>query len=395
MSWTSLADVRAQVQWLWDKGLMPSSLIDGAALFPRRLTLKAPASPELAERFEDVRTWIAELRQIRHCRVVMREVRHRIIGSNSVPDEVWVDSLDDALALIGKRQCARTLGELAEVTRQRQPALLLWLARHALQALELAQDWPRLLDVTSWMQTHPRPGIYLRQVDLSGVHSKFIEAHRGVLSELLDLVLPPAAIDTQATGVGQFCRRYGFRDKPLRIRFRVLDPSLVLLSAGADQDITLNAEAFDQLEPGITQVFITENETNFLAFPNVRGGMILFGAGYGFEVLANAAWLNRCAVYYWGDIDTHGFAILDQLRACLPQVQSLLMTRATLMDHQPLWGAESKPADRDLHRLTPDERALFDDLRDNRIGKQVRLEQERIGFSYLTDALKLLGVIGP
>jgi hypothetical protein len=30
----------------------------------------------------------------------------------------------------------------------------------------------------------------------------------------------------------------------------------------------------------------------------------------------------------------------------------------------------------DLHRLTPEERALYDDLRDNRIRAKLRLEQE-------------------
>ena len=393
MTWTTPADVRAQVQRLWDRGLLASSMIDGTELFPRRLTLKAPTSADLAERFKEVQTWIAELCRVDHCRVVMRDVRHRVIGSNSVPDEIWVDTLDDALAMIGKRQSAKTLCVLTDVTLNRQPALLPWLARHALQALELAEDWPRLLDVVGWVQAHPRPGIYLRGVDLPSVHSKFIETHRSVLSEMLDLTLPPAAIDAEATGAGQFCRRYGFRDKPLRIRFRVLDPSLVLLPAGCDQDVTLNAEAFNQLEAGVSRVFITENETNFLAFPGVHGGMVLFGAGYGFEMLINTAWLRRCIVYYWGDIDTHGFAILDQLRAHHPHVQSLLMDRETFMEHRSLWGAEPKPERRDLPRLTADEQALFDDLRDNRIGQQVRLEQERISFSWLQNALNYCGVI--
>ncbi|MGI6299138.1 MAG: Wadjet anti-phage system protein JetD domain-containing protein [Saccharofermentanales bacterium] len=41
---------------------------------------------------------------------------------------------------------------------------------------------------------------------------------------------------------------------------------------------------------------------------------MIFGAGYGFDHLASASWLNQKDIYYWGDIDTHGFAILNQLR---------------------------------------------------------------------------------
>ena len=47
---------------------------------------------------------------------------------------------------------------------------------------------------------------------MPGVDSKFIEAHRGVLGEWLDLVLPPEAVDASAGGVAQFARRYGFLD---------------------------------------------------------------------------------------------------------------------------------------------------------------------------------------
>jgi hypothetical protein len=46
----------------------------------------------------------------------------------------------------------------------------------------------------------------------------------------------------------------------------------------------------------------------------------------------------------------------------------------------------------ELTRLTDVERTLFDDLRDNRIRKGLRLEQERVGFEWLTEALK--GVAG-
>jgi hypothetical protein len=132
---------------------------------------------------------------------------------------------------------------------------------------------------------------------------------------------------------------------------------------------------------------MTENEINFLSFPPAPGSMVIFAAGYGFESIAIAEWLRRCDVRYWGDIDTHGFAILDQLRSLLPDVRSFLMDRQTLLVHRVHWGAEPEPERKDLHRLTTDERLLFDDLRDNRLGKCVRLEQERIKYGWLLESL--------
>jgi hypothetical protein len=380
MNWTRPADLRAQLQRLWDRGEILASLVTGKPLFPKRLALKGPTSAEMAACFDEARAWIGELREMPHCRVEMREFNHRVYGANSIPAEAWIDTVENALALIGKRRDASRFATLLDVTRERQPHLLDWLARRPLRAMELLDEWSRLLDIVAWVQAHPRPGVYLRQVDIPRVHSKFVETHRGVLTEWLDIVLPPEAIEVSASGMSQFARRYGFRDKPLRIRFRTLDLAF-------EQDMTLDAESFARLEPKISRAFITENEINFLAFPKVTGSLVIFGGGYGFDVLAQAAWLSRCRVHYWGDIDTHGFAILDQLRAHVAHAESFLMDRATLLAFEAQWGEEEKQTRRDLLRLTPDECALYDDLRDNRLRKNLRLEQERIGFGWVESAL--------
>ncbi len=390
MSWTKPTDLRAQVQKLWDRGELLASLATGDSLFPKRLALKGPTSAEMADRFDEARAWIGEIRAMPHCRVEIRDFRHRVFGANAVPQEAWIDTAEDALALLGKQWDAARFMALLEVTRKRQPPLLGWLAKRPLRALELSGEWTRLLEIVAWLEHHPRPGVYLRQVDIPGVHSKFIEAHRGVLAELLDIVLPPGAIDPAASCVPQFAKRYGFCDKPARIRFRVLDPDHALLPGDHVQDITLDAESFVLLDPKVARVFITENEINFLAFPQVRDSLVIFGAGYGFDMLRKAEWLSRCRIHYWGDIDTHGFAILDQLRSQFDHVESFLMDHNTLLAFETLWGEEEKQTLRDLPRLNPEERALYDDLRDNRIRKNLRLEQERIGFGWVESALSAL-----
>ena len=406
MSWTTPADLRAQVQKLWDKGDLLRPLVQGGAMPAKRLRLVGPTSTELTERFDAVRAWMADLRQVTLTpvsatpkvgyRITLREFRHRVLGHSAVPDEVWLDTLEDAWALIGKSKEARRFASLVQLTQAQHPALFpalsAWLEKRPLAALALADEWERLLAVVAWLQSNPRPGLYLRQVDLSGVDSKFFEAHRGVLAELLDLSLPPESIDPRASGLTGFCRRYGFRDKPLRIRFRVLDPDIALLPQAGAQDITLTQADFERLDPPVRHVFITENEVNFLAFPPIANSLVIFGAGYGFEVLAGAPWLQTRRVHYWGDLDTHGFAILDQLRTHLPHAQSLLMDHATLLAHAAQWGTEPQPVGRDLPRLNAEERAVYNGLRDNRFRPNLRLEQERIGFGWLQQALVALSL---
>jgi hypothetical protein len=202
MKWTTPADLKAQVQKLWDRGLLLASLAGGESVFPRRLTLKGPDSRELSERFPEVRDWIAQLSAAAGpYRIEWRSVNHRVLGTNEIPAAIWIDTLEDALGLIGKRRAADQFAALVELTRDKQqPELVPWLAKRPLRALELAEDWPRLLAIVAWLLKHPRPAIYLRQIDLPGVHTKLIEGHRGVLAELLDLVLPEEAIDADTHG---------------------------------------------------------------------------------------------------------------------------------------------------------------------------------------------------
>jgi len=407
VNWTTPRELKGQLVRLWERGELLRPIADDTQSFPLRLSLKTPDSSDLTDRFEAVRSWAAELGRTPHLRLEWRELRHRVQGAQRMPAQAWVDTLDDAAALVGRRREVERFARLVASTREAMPSLVAWLARRPLQALELADRWPLLVAVVQWTIGHPRPGIYLRQVDVPGVHSKFLEMHRGVLAELLDLALPTDAIDASAIGASAFARRYGFLDKPQRIRFRVLDERIALLPLAARTpaaigsppdgslqevhlalpDMTLDASTFASLSLPVAHVFVTENETNFLAFPPAARSIAIFGAGYGWDALARAQWLAHLPIHYWGDIDTHGFAILDQLRRHFPHVSSLLMDRATLLAHETHWGEERDPVAHELSRLDRDERDLYDDLREHRIRSRLRLEQERIGFEWVRTAV--------
>ncbi len=381
--WTTSADLRARVLREWERGRLLADSWTGAARYPWRLPLKGPTSAELAARFDEARRWIRDLAGDSGIRLECQEISHHQIGRNQVPVAAWLDAEQDALGLIGKRREAARYRELAAAIHAAYPALHDWIAKRPLSVLEHAEAWPGLLGVLGWFVDHPRANVYLRQIDVPGVHSKFIERHRALLGELLELVLPAEAIDATApAGVAGFERRFGLRGKPALIRFRLLDGNRQGLT-----DLTVPAEEFGHLAPPARRVFITENEINFLAFPRVPDSLLIFGAGYGFEPLARAPWLADREIHYWGDIDSHGFAILDQLRGHFPQARSLLMDRATLLAHKDFWVAEDAPTKRTLTRLRPDEASLFEDLCLDTLAPALRLEQERIGYAWLQGAL--------
>jgi hypothetical protein len=386
-SWSTADDVRAAVQRLWDQGRILAARLNDDALFPLEIALRTPSVAEMGDQFGAVQDWIRQLQAGRGYALVTREINHRQLGRQQVPAVALVAAADDALRAIGRLADARRFDQLAAVALAAFPELRAWIVGHPLTLIEQADGWERILAILQWFRAHPHPGLYLRQLDIPGVDTKFIEARKALLAELLDVVLPASSVRFDAIGARQFEQRYGLRGKPTLVRFRLLDPALYI---GGLHDLTVPLEQFMVLAPAATRVYVTENEINMLAFPQQAGAMVIFGGGYAIDRLRDIAWLRTRELIYWGDIDTHGFAILDRLRAAMPHTRSIMMDAATLHAHRPLWGAE--PADKrysgDLMRLNTQEQALFSALRDNVHGEHVRMEQERIGYGWVKAVLE-------
>jgi hypothetical protein len=241
-------------------------------------------------------------------------------------------------------------------------------------ALQNVADWDRILAVLLWFRQRPRSGLYLRQLDIAGVDTKFIETRKPLLSELLDVVLKPE------TDNRNFEARYGLLSKPSQIRFRILDERLAIQGL---TDLAVPAREFAGLDLPVERVFITENEINGLAFPAVPG-------------------IERCA---FPDpkrlMSEQRFAVHQQrmrVREQHPQaVQNMetvgvdvapIVQRATVQPAHFRQAVEAV-AQTENHQ-TAAEYALYDDLRHNRLGDRVRLEQDRIPYAWLLRGLTRL-----
>ncbi len=390
--WTDADDIHAWLQRRWSAGEILAPRITGDDPYPLELRLRRPKAADVADRFGEVMDWVRALQAadrsaLGHGYDLRFETRNsRIQGEYRIPVAATVPTEADALRLLRRGADAERFQRAAEATLARFPELRAWIARRPLQLLEHADAWERILAVLDWFQRHPRPGLYLRQLEIPGVDSKFIERRRGLLTELLDAVLPPDAIDPRAAGTSAFARRYGLRTDRRLIRFRILDPDFLL---GGLSDLSVLPEEFARLALPVERVFVTENRINGLAFPDCPRSIVIFGLGYGLDALGDAAWLHDVEIVYWGDIDTHGFGILNRFRATFPEARSMLMDRATLLAHRELWGQEDadKRYQGEPTRLTAEERALYEDLACDRFGERVRLEQERVSFGALRAAL--------
>ncbi len=133
---------------------------------------------------------------------------------------------------------------------------------------------------------------------------------------------------------------------------------------------------------------VIENEITYLSVDVPDDGIVIWGKGFEVDRVGRLPWLADAEVVYWGDIDTHGFAILDRLRAWLPQTRSILMDLQTLLAHRERWATDDRPATSALRRLTITEHELYTDLVGDVLGPKVRLEQERIDWAWVNERMQ-------
>ncbi len=307
-------------------------------------------------------------------------VAHRQLGDQQLPKRIFFETEPDFLRFIGKAREAAQFERLARLTVERQSALADLLHARPRLLLDHLPAWEKLLSVAAWFIDHPRPGIYLRQIDLPGIDSKFIERHTAPLTALLDALLPDTAIDREEKG---FERRYGLRFDQHLIRLRLLDP---VLSFAGLADLTIPLEDFQSLHPPVDTVFVTENKVNGLAFPPFPRALVIFGLGYGLSSLAATPWLHKTRLIYWGDLDTHGYAMLARFREIFPHAESMLMDTATLEANRALCVVEDAPIQGVPAALTGEEATACSALTQPD-GSTLRLEQERIPFGQVEDSL--------
>lgn len=385
-------EIRSRALKLWETQRIQRAHLEDLSLFPWEINIPKPTARELADGFPDLRAAVKHLEKDSKAvvgggySIEYAQINHRRLGIQSLPRKIVVAGLDDFLRLTGLRRQHEKFTELSSSILAERPELKDVLRRRPFLVLDHASDWTRLLAVCRYFKDNPRPGLYVRQLDIPGVDTKFIETRRAIIAELLSTVLPQEAVIETTRNLANhgFEERFGLKVEPALIRFRMLDATL----AGAS-DISVPLLELPGLPVRPKLVFITENKMNGLSFPECRNALVIFGLGYGAGSLADVPWLREAKIHYWGDIDTHGFAILDQFRMTFPEAKSFMMDERTLMLHKELWGREaaSQRFDKDLKRLTPEENSLFQSLRENRLGSHIRLEQERIAYGHVRQEL--------
>lgn len=356
---------------------------DEAEVWPLRIPLGLPTEAGALRQPAAVRDWSEQWRAWSGPgELEWTERRWKILGQQRLPQTLLINDPAQAASLAGEPDRWQRAAARAPALLQRWPALAPLLPRLFDMLADFAEvDFQRLQDLLAWLIAQPASGLYPRQLPLAGMDSKWLEPRIGLVALMLSAILQLPASGLSAHAL---C---GLKRPPATLRMRVLDP-LLRAQIGGLADISAPVETLADLQWQPATVLIVENLQTGLALQDLPGTVSFMGLGYAVDALAALPWLRQARCVYWGDIDTHGYAILHQARTLLPQLVSVMMDQATLLRYASLWTMEASQATAEaLPGLTADEYAVYSGLRSQRWGQALRLEQERIAWDDAWQAL--------
>ena len=328
-------------------------------------------------------------------RVVLAEQRFRTVGLTvRLPRELTVDSTESLIralqpngvtpavwrtAISRLQRFCETFGLTSEESRKSAAA--------ALRSLKLLfpsdtsdREFEAVLRTLSWLLRHPNAGLFPRALPVEGVDSKWLERRRAALARLWNTVTG------ENVSAADFLEHAGLLRLPQFVL--VKNAAAWVGEEAAEEVVKLPVETLAKKAPESPVVLIIENEQTALSL-YLRDVPIFLALGYGVTLLESLPWMKEKRILYFGDLDTHGLAILAECRRLFPQTESVLMDLPTFERWRAFAVTEPKGAEPSPEHLTPEERTLADVLSAGRL----RLEQERIPLGTVREAL--LRVLDP
>lgn len=366
-------DVRRLLRGTWRRHV--GAWLGGHGDWPLRVGLAAPGERDAAAHWEAFEAWRGAWRDWHGGEVECTERHWSLLGVQTVPQTLSFADAATVAAVLDETARWERASARFDRWQARWPGLAGSLQHHFDLLADIdADEFARCEAMLAWLARHPASGLFIRQLPVAGLDTKWLETRTGILGEWLQALGDAAA-------PRDFWHASGLRREPDRIRLRLLDPAL-RRRVGGLSDLQAPIDEVAALDLPVRDVFIVENQQTGLAFGDLPDTAVVLARGYAVERLPELGWLTAANVHYWGDLDTHGLAILGRVRGHLPQTTSLLMDAATLLAHRALWVEEPQPhAAARIDHLTAEEQALYADLRGDRWGVRVRLEQERIGWN--------------
>jgi hypothetical protein len=313
--------------------------------------------------------------------VEFKTVNTRRYAAGVIPGAISFTTLDDLVRYVDKKPESARILRHAEIVAKAFTDGRRWAATHV-EILAGGSDayWQDVCKAVEYFRAHPKPFLYARELPI-GLHTKFLEDNHKVVISLLEAVSGDA-LNEEFTS---WQDHLGLRSNSTLIEGRFLDPDI---APGFPQHMSSPIAEWNRCQFSTPNfILVVENRTTFLALPFLKGCLALQGMGYAVALLAEVERLKGAKVYYWGDIDQHGFEILATFRSRMPHVQSLLMDEETVERFSKLAATETVDGtlapEFVLKHLTVREGTLWRKC----VRTHFRVEQEHLPLECLSAAL--------
>jgi hypothetical protein len=363
-------DVLAEIQRRLDR-TWHESIAGDESNWPHAFPLGTPVGEELQRTFAAVQQEVFAWRDWSAARSAsLRFATRRVAGTDqTLPTHLHVPDVQTAAKLCGHDRTARIARGQVRFARVRDEF------PHAATGKLIRQldaytdvDFDLLLTAAHWFSEHTATGLTPRQVPIEGLHSKWLNARR-------QQVLTLAGLETLGL----------IEDRPHPVSFVYLDPA----------HIAAGRRRFDSVVPGDMMtphylprvVLISENKDTAVWFPPVPDGVAVQGDGLaGAAKISQVEWMRGAErLVYWGDIDAHGFEILNCYRERGLAVETILMDARTLTRYARFAASTDahgqrlqRAAQKSLPHLTAAEREAYLMVTAPDGDHPHRLEQERL-----------------
>lgn len=227
---------------------------------------------------------------------------------------------------------------------------------------------------------NPNSGLYPREIPID-IPTKFIEKNISIITAFLNEFTPLSNIENKY-------QKIGLIDKDFLIYIRSINEFDISNTNNSVKSkiIYLNPSSFSEFSQNSDRIFIIENKTTFFTFPLKKNDICLYSGGFSILSFININLKKSDKLYYFGDIDEHGLAILSLFRKIYPNTKSIFMDLKTLKDNYIFSSEKGKTYQGDVSNLTKEEMKTFNYIRENKIS----LEQEKIPLDYITKNIKNL-----
>lgn len=348
---------------------------------------------ELLERQKDLQLLINNSKQKnRHSYCLdMEIISSRKNGNQSHISKIYFENKQDYLKYTDEEECYnffwRALNQIKSSHVIDDEFFKAWAKDHTKELCEKTDEpdfWANICLCVDWLNKHQNSNLYIREIALS-IHTKFIENNKSLIKSLSNKADCPETFE----------RSFGLKEKPNYVRFRILDESVTLeLKTEPITECSITLEDFKHLNnlllSQIKNIFVVENEMVYLTFPKIRNAICLYGGGYKVNTITDVAWFESKDLYYFGDLDEHGFDILSSFRESYSNVRSFCMSESVWNDHLPFTVEGKKLNKTEFPKnLNNEETSFFRKLQNY---PRNRLEQERISLAYIVDELKKIGL---